>query len=475
MKRLLASLAVAVGAAFLPGGPVEAADFRVAAAPGQTPIGSMSSPQADAPSDGRMAGAMAGFLQSALEHLTYGVVQTAETGEQVVVGAYQVGGEFLGSALLFGEDALQTVGFLAADGADDLRRMGGDGLVASWVETGADTPMPDAAAIPQADVGRGTPVHGRIEARPTPETAPRVIPASLVAATPASEVPTDLCSWPAPDADDPAALTGAHVTTLSRLGLMDESAQRLPDGTVFLPKVTQRLLQVRTSISCQGQIAASRRLVGHVIANPTSSGLVQAELDGRIDVGEFGFPVIGQRVEQGELLGYLVPTLSALEKAELEAEIAVLRGEVAEQELMIARSRELPLLPFREGRILSMRIELSKLRARRDALIAGLSARQPLVAPVSGVVARSEVRAGQVVEAREVIWEIADIDDLWVEADAFATNSRVAQTGSTAETQEGTSWRWRCRARACRPRPDSRRPFTSACWMLPRPSGLASR
>jgi multidrug resistance efflux pump len=185
--------------------------------------------------------------------------------------------------------------------------------------------------------------------------------------------------------------------------------------------------------------------------------------------------VIGQRVEQGELLGYLVPTLSALEKAELEAEIAVLRGEVAEQELMIARSRELPLLPFREGRILSMRIELSKLRARRDALIAGLSARQPLVAPVSGVVARSEVRAGQVVEAREVIWEIADIDDLWVEADAFATNSRVAQTGSTAETQEGTSWRWRCRARACRPRPDSRRPFTSACWMLPRPSGLASR
>ncbi|MCR9268253.1 MAG: hypothetical protein NXI03_11850, partial [Alphaproteobacteria bacterium] len=44
---------------------------------------------------------------------------------------------------------------------------------------------------------------------------------------------------------------------------------------------------------------------------------------------------------------------------------------------------------------------------------------------------------GQVVEARQVLWEIANVDDLWVEADSFGTQTRVAESGSTAETQDG--------------------------------------
>ena len=35
------------------------------------------------------------------------------------------------------------------------------------------------------------------------------------------------------------------------------------------------------------------------------------------------------------------------------------------------------------------------------------------------------------------VWEIADTDDLWVEADSFGTQTDFARTGSTAETQDG--------------------------------------
>src|SRR3546814_18450064 len=83
----------------------------------------------------------------------------------------------------------------------------------------------------------------------------------------------------------------------------------------------------------------------------------------------------------------------------MEAEIATLRGTVAEKELALARSRELPLLPFRDGRILSMRLELDKLRRHRDALIEGLEGGEQIIASDSGVVARADARSSQVAQA----------------------------------------------------------------------------
>lgn len=429
-------------------------------------------------------GYVAGAVSQATQGVVSGTASLAETGWQVAEGAYYLGGEIVESTRIIGVSTLQMVGLVSTEGAQDLQRLGEQGLAGLWWGTATGEAGEGAATGVEAEIAAAPALTGWLVSpsgtqtsrtqpdgtRLAPDTRRAVsgdrsqagsvgstrastrggiTPVALSAtedsaapgqpATAADESAAagDVCSWPS-DADrKQVTLSGEDVALLSKLGLMDESAQRLPDGSIFLPKVTQRLLEVRTAYTCKGTVATTRRLVGHVIANPTSSGLVQAEQNGRIESGEFGFPVIGQRVEKGQLLGYLVPILSSKERAELQGDIALVRGQIAEQELAIARTRELPLLPFREGRILSMRIELSKLRARRDALVDGLSARQPLTASVSGVIARSEVRVGQVVEERELLWEIADTDDLWVEADSFGTQTDFARTGSTAETQDG--------------------------------------
>lgn len=425
-----------------------------------------TSPVVLPPAEARDGTGMSAMVSQGADGLSAGAATVAETGWQLAEGAYYLGGELVESTRIIGIGTLQMFGLMSTEGAQDRQRLGERGVASAWwgtsgdaaAETEAAPPaahpfqVDDAASQPAEPVGRRSVSGGPSLAAAQSGTRSEFQPVALKSTTGEPQTATDaapataadqgtvsdtVCAWSDKDAGEAAALSGEDVAVLSKLGLMDESAQRLPDGTIFLPKVTQRLLQVRTAFSCKGTVSTTRRMVGHVIANPTSSGLVQAEQNGRIEEAETGFPVIGQRVEKGELLGYLVPILSSQSRAELQGEIALVRGQIAEQELAIARTRELPLLPFRDGRILSLRIELSKLRAQRDALIAGLDARQPLVASVGGVIARSEVRVGQVVEERQLLWEIADTDDLWVEADAFGTQTNFAQTGSTAETQDG--------------------------------------
>lgn len=461
----IAALAIGglVAAAGLGGAPVDAEAQGDPAAPGDV---SANVPAAEAAADGSADRSAAGLVSRSAGGLNAGASAVAETGWQLAAGAYYLGGELVESSQIIGISTLQMLGLLSTEGAQDRARLGEGGVASLWwgssagdeppaVEAPAPHPFATETATPTADPAGRRSAGGDRSLLAATQTGPRSPFRPVALNTADSEGETapgtsadrtasdqgaatdDICSWAPKSKGKAAALSGEDVAVLSRLGLMDESAQRLPDGTIFLPKVTQRLLEVRTAYTCKGTVSTTRRLVGHVIANPTSSGLVQAEQNGRIEAGEFGFPVIGQRVEKGQLLGYLIPILSSMSRAELQGQIALVRGQIAEQELAIARTRELPLLPFREGRILSLRIELNRLRAQRDALIEGLDARQPLIASVSGVIARSEVRVGQVVEERQLLWEIADTDDLWVEADSFGSQTNFADTGSTAQTQDG--------------------------------------
>jgi multidrug efflux pump subunit AcrA (membrane-fusion protein) len=65
------------------------------------------------------------------------------------------------------------------------------------------------------------------------------------------------------------------------------------------------------------------------------------------------------------------------------------------------------------------RIELDSLQARRAASAGALDGRVALRAPVAGVVAASQVVIGQVVEAKDILFEIVDPRRLAVEALVF--------------------------------------------------------
>ena len=67
-----------------------------------------------------------------------------------------------------------------------------------------------------------------------------------------------------------------------------DAPQRLPDGGVFLPKPSQRLLEVRTLVVKPETAQRGIQLIGRVIADPNRSGLVQSINGGRVTAPDKG-------------------------------------------------------------------------------------------------------------------------------------------------------------------------------------------
>ena len=191
--------------------------------------------------------------------------------------------------------------------------------------------------------------------------------------------------------------------------------RRLPDGTVFLPKPAQRQIGLRTAMAEEGRHPRVHELAGKVVMDPNAGGKVQPTLAGRIEPGPRGLPNPGQRVAKGEVLAYVAPSIGSIERSNQSAQLSELKASAALAQKRLARLRSLSdTVPRKE--IEAAESEVASLGERAAAVSAGLVVRQSLVAPVAGVVASANVVAGQVVEARELVFEIVDPTRLRVEA-----------------------------------------------------------
>ncbi|MCB4821256.1 efflux RND transporter periplasmic adaptor subunit [Roseicella aerolata] len=197
-----------------------------------------------------------------------------------------------------------------------------------------------------------------------------------------------------------------------------EAPRRLPDGSVFVPKPSQRLLGIRTVIAETGEATPTTRLVGRVVPDPNATGRVQPSQAGRIEPGEAGLPALGQRVEQGQVLAWVAPIYSAAERGQLQQGAAELDAQITIAEARVARLARLQG-SVADREIQDARTELQGLRQRRAALNPVIAGREALRAPVAGVVSAVAAAVGQVVDARETVFEVVDPARLWVEAVAF--------------------------------------------------------
>lgn len=191
--------------------------------------------------------------------------------------------------------------------------------------------------------------------------------------------------------------------------------QRLADGSLFVPKPMQRQLGLRTLPAEVGPHATVQALMGRVVADPAAGGTVQPLQGGRLAAGPRGWPVPGQRVQRGQVLARLEPALTAQDRAAQQAQVAELRAG-----LQLARQR-LERLAQLEGsvpakEVEAARAEVASLQGRLQAVQGGLAAVELLRAPIAGVVSRVAARAGEVVEARQTLFEIVDPARLRVEA-----------------------------------------------------------
>ena len=210
--------------------------------------------------------------------------------------------------------------------------------------------------------------------------------------------------------------------------------KRQLDGSVFLPKPSQRQLQIRTEMVEEKSLPKSIELTGRVIADANAGGKVQPTQAGRIEAGPRGLPVLGQAVKKGEVLAVVRASSSAIERANQQSQTSELRSNLELAKKRVARLEQLEgTVPQKD--IEAARLDVTSLQQRAATIGGSVQATEALVAPVSGVIATANVVAGQVVDARELLFEIVDPSRLSVEASAFD----AALPGNIASASVATS------------------------------------
>ena len=200
-----------------------------------------------------------------------------------------------------------------------------------------------------------------------------------------------------------------------------DRAQRLPDGAVFVPKPTQRLLALRTDVTARAQYRRSVELPGRIIPDPNASGVVQSAVGGRIAPPESGaFPRLGTRVRRGEVLATVTPPVQAVDVSDMRQTQGELDQQTAIVERRVERFRRLvPSGAVAQVQLDDALAELKGLQDRRHALDRIRREPEPLIAPVDGVIAQAAAVVGQMATPGTMVFQIVDPQKLWVEALSF--------------------------------------------------------
>ena len=259
---------------------------------------------------------------------------------------------------------------------------------------------------------------------------------SLLAITP---------SWAGPGAHGP---NGEHLDAPA--GVVNASGlARLPDGSVNVPKPAQRRMAIRTVLAPLSDAAATVELPGRVVIDPNASGRVQAVYGGRIEPGPRGLPVAGQTVKRGEVLAYLRYQAEPYARGAQQAQLAELRAQrqLAEQRVQRLEGLE-GTVPRKD--IEAARSEAASLAERERGIGGSLAAREALTAPVSGVIARADLVVGQVVEPRDVLFEVLDPTRMQVEATTADASLAARVAGASLQGVPEVSLRLLGASRAMR-------------------------
>lgn len=199
-------------------------------------------------------------------------------------------------------------------------------------------------------------------------------------------------------------------------------AQRFADGSIFVPKTTQRILAIRTIFTEQAAHAGTVELPARIIPDPTTSGYVQASVSGRLLPLPGGFPQLGARVSAGDVLALVQPSVGAADLTSQQQQARELDQEIMLVERKLQRFERLQSVVAR-AEIEDATLELQGLKARRANLEQAPTAAEELTAPVSGVIAAAQAVAGQIAEPNTVIFQIIDPSRYWVEALSFDAHS----------------------------------------------------
>jgi membrane fusion protein, heavy metal efflux system len=219
---------------------------------------------------------------------------------------------------------------------------------------------------------------------------------------------------------------------------MSDAPRRLPDGTAFVAKPTQRLLEVRTAAAKPETVRPAVNLIGRVIGDPNRTSVVQSIHGGRVIPLEGGIPRIGQTVSKGDVLVQVDPYLPLADRTTISEKT----GEI-EQLIAVAETKLRRLRPLAEGnavprsQVADIEAELAGLRLRREAIRNARTEPELLRAPTDGVIALAKVVPGQVVQPQDMLFQVVDPKAFWVEALVYGTVDATSLDSATAVATGG--------------------------------------
>lgn len=203
-------------------------------------------------------------------------------------------------------------------------------------------------------------------------------------------------------------------------------AQRFPDGAIFVPKGTQRVLGIRTLVTKTALHGRRIELPGRIIPDPNASGYVQASLEGRLVAPPGGFPQLGSMVKAGQIVAIVEPTIGAVDLADRQQQIREIEQQLEIVTRRLDRRKQLEGV-VAQTEIEELEIEQESLMAQRDALVSLTDVSENLIAPVDGVIADGQAIAGQIASPGVTVYEIVDPGKFWVEALSYRSESLGAE------------------------------------------------
>ena len=211
-----------------------------------------------------------------------------------------------------------------------------------------------------------------------------------------------------------------------------------PDGISFL-KEQQWKISAGTDPVARRKLVEQLRLPALVNARPGSLAQVTPPVAGRLVLpSNKSMPVVGEKVEAGQVLALIQPSFSEIGARFVEAEGEVVRSKLAleQAELALKRVETLAKVEAKSGRELQeAQFEVRTARAKYDAALAlqatyrqastttaenaGTSS-QPAIelrSPISGtIVNQSAAAVGEYVSAERALFTVLDAQTVFIEA-----------------------------------------------------------
>lgn len=160
-----------------------------------------------------------------------------------------------------------------------------------------------------------------------------------------------------------------------------------------------------------------------VAANPKQINYVFSKLDGLLTIKQT--IIVGQNVQKGQVLGTVTTILNPMDAANQKNQIALLNGEIKQQQAILKRYQSIPELVATKN-IDEARLKIQSLQQQIKVVQSPLQLSQTLVSPASGIVTQSVLNANKVINTSSELLQIspANTAALEIHAEYYLTDIR---------------------------------------------------